>query len=142
MHARLLIPTLAMSLLFAGCASTVESRIARHKAEFDALPSAVQQDVRAGRVEVGQTEAAVLLALGEPSRRVERRDESGVSDVWIYARRGPKFSFGFGVSAGNHHSALGVGVDATLPRRVAPDDEAMRVEFQQGRVVKFEYRKR
>lgn len=140
MHTRAFLFSLAI-LLLAGCATTTEDRIAKHREEFARLPTEVQQAVRIGKIEVGYSEAAVLIALGEPKRRVERRDADGQTDVWIYGRRGPQFSFGFGVSGGSHHSAVGVGVDATLPRRGEDDDEAMRVEFRGGRVVNFEYRK-
>ena len=139
MNARVLL--LVPLALLAGCASTPEDRIAKNRGEFAQLPAEVQQAVRVGRVDVGFPESAVRLALGEPARRFERREASGVTEVWIYGRRGPTFGFGFGVSGGGRHSSVGVGIDATMPRHSSDDDEAMRVEFQQGRVVKVEYRK-
>lgn len=127
--------------LLAGCATSPADRIAQHREEFARLPAEVQQAVRVGRVDIGYSETAVLIALGEPTRRFERREAAGVTEVWAYARRGPTFGFGFGVSGGGRHSSVGVGIDATLPRRGAGDDEALRVEFQNGKVVRVDYRK-
>jgi len=132
---------LVMLALLVGCATTPSERIAQHREEFARLPAEVQQAVRVGRVEVGFPEMAVLIAVGEPTRRFERREASGVTEVWAYAQRGPTFGFGFGVSGGGRHSSVGVGVDATLPRRGGGDDEALRVEFKDGKVVRVDYRK-
>lgn len=126
-------------LWFVGCASAPADRIARHQAEFALLPAETQALVRAGRVDIGFSEIAVTLALGEPLRRFEKRESAGVTSVWVYGRSGPTFSFGVGVGVGGRHSAGGIGVDTTLPS--TGDDEALRIEFQQGKVVKLEYRK-
>lgn len=131
---------LALVAFLAGCASTPESRIQRNPEAFAQLPPAVQERVRRGQIEIGDTESVVLLALGEPARRMERLDQrTGSSQVWIYARSAPRFSFGIGVGSYGRHSATSVGVGTSTGGY--DDDEAMRVEFQQGRVARVDYRK-
>ncbi|HLP24387.1 MAG TPA: hypothetical protein VK477_01825 [Acidobacteriota bacterium] len=126
-------------MLLAGCASTPEQRIAQNQAAFAQLPPEVQQNVRAGRVDIGYTEQMVLLALGEPAGRFERVDQTGRSDVWVYRKSAPRFSFGFGVGSYGRHSASSIGVSTSTGGYY--DDEALRVEFQQGRVTRIDYRK-
>lgn len=132
---------LAVILLLAGCASTPEDRIARDRAAFDALAPAVQERVRRGAVEVGDDEKTVLLALGEPARRVDRTDaQAGKTEVWIYVRSRVQISFGFGV--GSYGSGGGASVGVSGGQWTPRDDEALRVEFTDGRVVEIERRKR
>ncbi len=131
---------LALLAFLAGCASTPESRIQRNPEAFAQLPTAVQERVRRGQIDLGDSESVVLLALGEPARRLERLDQrTGASEVWIYARQGPRFSFALGVGSYGGHSATSVGIGTSTGGY--EDDEAMRVEFQQGRVVRVDYRK-
>lgn len=138
MNARLLFALTAV-LILAGCSSTPDQRIAQNEAAFAQFPSDVQQNLRAGRVDVGYTESMVLIALGDPARRFERVDTTGRSDVWVYVRSAPRFSFGFGVGSVGRHSATSVGVSTSTGGY--HDDEALRVEFQQGRVTRIEFRK-
>lgn len=126
--------------VLAGCASTPESRIRRNPQFFAQLPPQIQERVRHGQIEIGDTEDVVRLALGEPARRVERVDQrSGLTQVWIFARQAPRFSFGVGVGSYGRHSGGSLGVSTSTGGY--EDDEAMRVEFQQGRVVRIDYRK-
>lgn len=138
MHARLSLALIAV-LLLAACSSTPDQRIAQNQAAFAQFPPDVQQNVRAGRVDVGYTESMVLLALGEPAHRFTRVDATGRADVWVYVRNAPRFSFGFGVGSYGRHSASSVGVSTSTGGYY--DDEALRVELQQGRVTRIDYRK-
>lgn len=138
MHARLLAAFVAV-LFLAACSSTPGQRIAQNQAAFAQFPPDVQQNLRAGRVDVGYTEPMVLIALGEPANRVEKVDAAGRSEVWIYRKNAPQFSFGFGIGSVGRHSATSVGVGASTGDYL--DDEALRVEFQQGRVTRIEFRK-
>ncbi|MBA4136708.1 MAG: hypothetical protein C0518_05265 [Opitutus sp.] len=132
--------SLALIVALAGCASTPESRIQRNPQSFAQLPADVQERVRRGQIDIGDTEEVVLLALGDPVRQVERVDQrTGATRVWIYARQAPRFSFGFGVGSYGRHSGGSLGVSTSTGGY--QDDEAMRVEFQQGRVVRIDYRK-
>ncbi len=138
MNARLLFVLTAV-LILAGCSSTPNQRIAQNEAAFAQFPPDVQQNLRAGRVDVGYTESMVLIALGEPAHRFERVDTTGRSDVWVYVRSAPRFSFGFGIGSYGRHSATSVGVSTSTGSYY--DDEALRVELQQGRVTRIEFRK-
>jgi hypothetical protein len=128
------------AVVLTGCASTPASRIERNPQVFATFAPEVQERVRRGIVAIGDTPEVVRLALGEPARVVERLDErTGASEVWLFVREAPRFSFGFGVGSSGHHSGVGLGVGTgDLAFR---DDEALRVEFQQGRVVRVDYRK-
>lgn len=137
---RLVLVAASAVLFLGGCASTPESRIAGNPQVFAALAPAVQERVRRGVVEIGDTPEIVRLALGEPARVVERLDQrTGRSEIWMYVRTAPRFSFGFGVGSYGRHSGVGIGVGTgELAFR---DDEALRVEFEQGRVARIDFRK-
>lgn len=117
---------------------TPDQRIAQNQAVFAQFSPDVQQNLRAGRIDVGYTDQMVLIALGEPAHRLERVDATGHTEVWVYVRNAPQFSFGFGFGSFGRHSASSVGVSTSTGYY---DDEALRVEFQQGRVVRIDYRK-
>lgn len=75
---------LAAAALGLGGCSTFETR-ANEKAEvFEALPVATQQRLERGRINVGDSEDLVYIALGQPDekRRISRTD--GNQSVWIY----------------------------------------------------------
>ena len=74
---------LAAAVGLAGC-STPASRIRHQEALFATFPADVQQQVRAGRIEIGFTPDMVRLALGPPSRVVQRVSADGASEVWTY----------------------------------------------------------
>jgi hypothetical protein len=129
----LLVPVV---LLAAGCvASTPESRIARHREDFARLPESAQHKIRAGEVDVGFTEDMVLLALGKPGRRFKRTDDKGASEVWVYYRSQPHVSVGFGMSSGGYG---GVATGISMSTAGNPDDEFLRVIFDDGKVVTIE----
>lgn len=136
-----LFPTLAAGAglaLLAAC-STPESRIAGHRADFDQLPAAAQQKIRAGQVDLGFTPAMVRLALGEPDRVFTRRSDRGDTEVWGYQDHGPHFSIGLGVGAGGRHSAVGGGL--AMSTGGEDPDEKIRVEFRAGKVTAVDTRK-
>ena len=131
--------SLAAGLVLAGC-STPDSRIAKNQSAFAAYPADVQAKIRAGQVEPGFTPEMVQLALGEPLRKTTRQTEAGDAEVWIYPERGPRFSFGLGVSSGGGRSGFGTGVG--LSTGGYEPDEGMRVEFRDGKVSAIEVRKK
>jgi hypothetical protein len=135
-HVLLLLASLS---ILAGCSSTPDQRIAENQAAFAQFSPEVQQNLRAGRVDIGYTEQMVLMALGEPAGRFERVDPTGRSEVWVYRKSAPRFSFGFGVGSYGRHSATSVGIGTSTGSYY--DDEALRVELQQGRVTRIDYRK-
>ena len=132
---------LASVALLAACSSTPDARIAKNQPAFSQYPSAVQQKIRAGEVDVGFTPEMVRLALGEPTREFRRQTETGLAEVWVYHDNGPRFSLGIGVGgAVGRHSSAGVGL-STSTGGYDPE-EKMRVEFRDDRVTAIEYVKR
>lgn len=71
--------------ILAGCA-TPESRIKKNPAAFNALPPAVQENVRQGRIDLGYSKDAVELALGAPNRKYTRKTADRLTEVWSYTR--------------------------------------------------------
>ncbi|HUG12636.1 MAG TPA: hypothetical protein VMM36_16590 [Opitutaceae bacterium] len=127
----------ALALFSAGCASTPAQRIAG-SAEFDTYPSAVQEKIIDGKVEVGFTEEMVRLALGQPSSISRRQTSSGDSEVWSYQENKPRFSFGIGVGGGSGRTHTGAGV--MVGGRDWSDGARMRVVFRDGKVTAVETR--
>ncbi len=123
-------------LLLAGCVSTPQSRAARNPESFDRLPAAVQERVLAGRVALGDDEETVLLALGVPSRRLERLETGRRTEIWLYERSAPDVDLGFGWSRWGRHGHADTYFETSLPagRRVAWS----RVEFEEGKVVRID----
>jgi hypothetical protein len=137
MKTLLLVIGLSASLLAVGC-STVDSRAKEHEAAFNSWPADVQQKVKAGQVDVGFTQEMVLVALGEPGRKVTRTTSNGEAEVWTYADKSPKFSIGLGMGSMRGSTGVGGGVTVGDTWR---DDEAMRVIFEGGKVSGIERRK-
>lgn len=127
----------SLVLMAAGCASTPAQRIAGSKA-FDTYPSAIQEKILNGEVDVGFTEEMVRLALGEPDRVTRRETAQGDSEVWGYSERKPRISLGFGVSGGGGHTRTGAGV--IVGGRDWSDGSRIRVIFRDGKVTAVETR--
>jgi hypothetical protein len=122
-------------VLAAGC-SSVDSRIARNRVEFESWPFAVQQKVASGQVDIGFTPEQVQMALGNPDRIVTRTTNDGASQAWVYRNRSPRFGFGLGFGMIRGSSAFGAGVSTgDWPRE---PDESLRVMFEGGRVSAIE----
>lgn len=124
-------------LMAAGCASTPAQRVAGSTA-FDTYPSAIQEKILNGEVDVGFTEEMVRLALGKPDRVSSRQTTAGDSEVWSYEDKKARFSFGFGVSGGGGHTHTGAGV--MVGGRDWSDGARTRVIFREGKVTAVETR--
>jgi hypothetical protein len=133
---RLLPVTLLAVLLLAAC-STPASRIEGHRAAFDRYPPAVQEKIRAGRIDLGFTPEMVTLALGEPLRKLTRSTPEGEAEVWVYGDGEPRFSFGIGMAGGGGHTGVGGGVAVSSGGYAG--GERMRVEFKGGSVGAIDY---
>ncbi|ATC62754.1 hypothetical protein CMV30_01540 [Nibricoccus aquaticus] len=129
-----LFPVLALAMLSA--CSSPDSRIKKNQASFNALPAETQAKIRAGKVEVGYTQAMVLMALGEPDRRYLRTSEKGQTEVWAYRDKGPAFSIGLGIGGGGGRSNVGGGIGvSTAGDR---EEDKIRVLFEGGKVTATE----
>jgi outer membrane protein assembly factor BamE (lipoprotein component of BamABCDE complex) len=125
-------------LLIAAACSTPDSRVKKNETAFQSWPPAVQENVRAGRIDVGYNQQMVRVALGEPDRLASRTTAHGTADVWIYFDKGPKFSLGLGF--GSMHGSTGVGGGLTVGDDWR-DQEILRVIFEGGLVTAVERRK-
>jgi hypothetical protein len=115
-----------------GCTEVPADRIAAHQAEFSSWPPDVQAKVRAGQVALGFTQEQVFIALGDPTRRSEAGVPGDVTEVWVYHRQAPRFSFGIGGGSFNGHTAVGGDVSAGGLKLGV--DENGRVTFHNGLV--------
>lgn len=132
---RAMIATLV--LMVAGCASTPAQRVAGSTA-FDTYPSAIQEKILAGEVDVDFTEEMVRLALGKPDQVSRRQTSEGDAEVWSYMDRKPSISFGFGVGGGSGRTHTGAGV--MVGGRDWSDGARTRVIFRDGKVTAVESR--
>ena len=132
---------LAAALAAGGCATgnTVEGRIERNRGFFDSLPVATQARIRGGQTELGFTREETLLALGEPARKVQRRDAGGLTEVWVYTATESRFERGHvdfvGVPDGRGGRFTGGGNVTVL---MDHETETGRVEFRGGVVTAIE----
>lgn len=130
-----------IALLLAGC-STVSSRIAKHRAQYETWPLEVREKVAAGKIDLGFTTDQVAVALGQPDRIFTRTTSDGTSQVWTYRDRGPRLSFGVGVGMGSFGGRGGtfggVGINTGTGYH---DDEKLGVVFDRnGHVSSIETR--
>ncbi len=127
---------LGLTTVFAlgGCASSPDSRIKKEQAAFEAMPTEVQEQIRAGDVAVGFTQLQVTLARGKPDRVGKRTSASGLEEVWTYERRASGLGVGLGIGGGS--GGLGGGVGVSSGGR-APEIE-LRVIFAGGVVTAVE----
>lgn len=126
-------------LLVVGC-STLDSRIAKHRAEFETWPPAVQEKIIRGELDLGFTRDQVRVALGEPARVWTRTTADGTATIWSYRDRGPRFGFGVGLGFGSgwHGGTVGAFTGTGYS-----DDESLGVIFGPGdRVTAIEQRNR
>ena len=133
-----------MLALAAGCASSSpDSRIAAQRGLFESFPLDAREKIAAGRVDLGFTPEMVAMALGNPSRRLERRSVNEVSEVWYYTRSSPRISFGFGIGTGHYgrHGGFGTNIGMSTGPFGYENDEMMRIEFQEGRVSAVDVRR-
>ncbi len=127
-----------LAAFLGGCASGPSARIKQNPEAFAAFPEDVQENVRAGEIELGYTEEMVEMALGKPNRVTTRERAEGTERVWIYTRTRSSLglSVGTGFATGSRGSATGVG--AGVGTRSGGAEETMRVVFSGGRVAAIE----
>lgn len=150
-----LLPSLALSLLVAACASP-QSRIDSSPDTFKALTAEQQALVKQGKIAIGFSEDAVKLALGKPQRISQRTDDKGKSTVWRYvdydngavgtafggfygASYYPGFAgYGaFGRPVGVYNGFYGPGFN-TIYTGSGVERERLRVVFVDGKVTAIE----
>ncbi|MDB6169093.1 MAG: hypothetical protein JWM88_1957 [Verrucomicrobia bacterium] len=130
--------SLGLLLLAAACSSP-DSRIGGNHALFDSWSPAVQEKIRAGRIDVGFTSDMVRVALGDADRKATRTTARGTEEVWVYFDHGPKFSIGVGMGAS--HGSTAYGGAMVVGDNGFADNEVMRVILAGDRVVAIETRR-
>jgi hypothetical protein len=128
---------LALAAALLACA-TPQSRIKKHRAEFDAYPPSVQRKILDGQTDVGFTKAQTALALGRPDRVYTSKSAGSEQETWVYGvGGGARLGLGFGMMSGGPVS-LGTGIDIDPE---ADRDERLRVVFQDGVVARIDLRR-
>ena len=136
MRLRSLPALLVVAAIALSACSTTDSRIRHHQALFDGYPPEVQENIRNGVIVVGYSPEMVVMALGEPDRKVEIQSEDGVGEVWTYRNSIPGFAIGIG--GGSYvGSGVGIGTGVTVGEPARSEDRAV-IEFREGRVSRFE----
>lgn len=73
-----------------GC-STFNSRSREKQAVFQSLDAATQTRLQEKKIEIGDTEDMVYIALGQPNEKQTVSDEAGDRAVWIYTASWQEF---------------------------------------------------
>jgi len=115
--------TPVLILLAAAACSTPQSRIKKDKPAFDSYPSAVQERIKSGQVDVGFTHEQVELSLGRPDRKYVRKTAASVQDVWAYSATSfrPGLDLGFGAASGGGFTSGATGMQTESETMDAPD---------------------
>ncbi len=149
MHLRRLAPLFLVAALGLVSCNTVASRIHQKEAVFAALPAADQARLRKGEVAIGDTPDMVYIALGTPSRHVERTTANASSAEWIYDQYFQSYE---GTQMVGYRRV--VAVDPHTGRRFVYHEPAfadvyrertedrLRIVFENGRVASIEELKR
>lgn len=74
---------LAIVLSLAGC-NTFEKRAEEKSATFDALSASTQKRLERGKINVGDTQDMVYIALGNPDETRQVTDGAGDKFAWVY----------------------------------------------------------
>ncbi|MCX7591755.1 MAG: hypothetical protein N2255_09020 [Kiritimatiellae bacterium] len=137
-----IVPVEIVALLLAGCVSTPAQRIACNPELFASFPPEVQEQIRKGQIAIGFDRDMVRIALGQPDRVYERRTETGIVEVWSYLW--PCFWYdtqlvpveSYWIDRSGH---LRIHQDwVWLRAGHSCQEERLRVEFENGRVIAVE----
>jgi len=119
-----------------GCSSFPTDRIAAHQADYNRWSPEVQAQIRAGQVGAGFSAEQVQIALGDPSEKTQAGGPGLLSEVWVYHRHAPRFSFGVG--GGGFSGNAAVGGSASVNGLKLGRDVDGRVVFVNGRVTEVQ----
>ena len=74
---------LAVALCIAGC-DTFKTRSTEKSETYDALSTATQKRLERGKINVGDTQDMVYIALGHPDETREMSNADGAQLTWVY----------------------------------------------------------
>ncbi len=139
-----LVPALLVVALFVGGCSTFDKRASERASVFQSLDATTQARLEAKRIELGDSEDMVYIALGRPHAKRETISAEGREVSWIYNSywqeyRGQQFmgyrSHTVRDSAGNARVYF---EPVERPVYEQRQEERTRVVFRDGRVVLVE----
>jgi len=141
MKASRLLTAALIAIGLAACGGP-NSRIKKHRAEFDSYPPDVQQKIRAGQVDVGFTDHQAAMALGRPDRNYSRKTADSQQEVWAYGsapapRVGMAYGMGAGAGPGYYGGGIAVASEPDIDR-----GERVRIVLQNGVFVAVETRRK
>lgn len=73
----------AVALGLGGC-DTFKSRAEEKSETFNSLNPGTQKRLQKGKINLGDTQDMVYIALGDPDEKRDRTEAGGVSTTWIY----------------------------------------------------------
>jgi hypothetical protein len=129
--------SIAVGLLVVTACSTTDSRIEDEQALFESYPEEVQQRIREGRVDVGDTGEMVRMTLGNPNETSSVSEEQGDIVQWAYTKSRP--GIGVGVGGGNYGYGRGGGGGGISVGSGPRKDYTAIVDFQNGIVSRVRY---
>ena len=139
----IVLPLVLVSVM--GCA-TPETRIRKEPELFASFPPEVQAKVRQGQIAIGFSQAEVRMALGDPDRVYHRATTSSTNEIWSYTaltyRTFPQYSTAFTPFPEPWPNSAYIPGVVLLDVQERDEYEALRVEFENGRVKAIETRKR
>ena len=106
--------------------------------DIDGYPPQVRQNLRNGAIELGYTPEMVVIALGEPDRKLDVVTGEVAAQVWTWWQSSP----GIGITLGGWNalgSRVGLGTGVSFGEGSRRQDTAV-VEFRGGRVHRLEMR--
>lgn len=130
---------LLMSALsfMSGC-QTIESRIEKNQMAFNKLPDDQKQLVRQGVIKTGMNSDAVYMALGNPSRSLNKNVKGVDYSSWIYesvyTQSIPQWTYVYG----RDYCGRVVAYPYYNPIYTYYDVPYLKVTFKQGKVVEWE----
>ena len=80
--------SLAAALCLTGC-SSIASRSNEKAAVYDSLSSGTQQRLDRGKINIGDTQEMVYVAMGKPDEKRDSPNADGYQSVWIYINKHP-----------------------------------------------------
>ena len=119
-----------------GACSTPAARIKKDPDRFNSYPPQAQNEIRAGKVDVGFTQEMTRMALGAPDRVYRRTTAQGDSVVWAYTQRGIETGSVY-LDPGQNAGGVPQGTIVTQPA-----EERLRVVFEDGKAVSIERREK
>ncbi len=144
----LVVAALGVASFLAGC-DTFKNRAEEKSATFDSLSTATQKRLERGKINVGDTQDMVYIALGDPDETRQISNADGEQPVWVYKTYWQQYEgtawVGWHrviVPAANGRGYVVFHEPVTQDIYRTRVDEVIRVAFNRNKVSSVEQRKR